>query len=95
MRFDVNFEFSPLKMTSKTHATVKCTSKLHIQNASVIDPLSGFRYLCQQLDYQVLCVIFLIASKIVESLRSYQEYPTKLVVDKQGEEFLIAALVKS
>jgi hypothetical protein len=27
------------KFTSKTHATVKRTSKLHIQNASVIDPL--------------------------------------------------------
>jgi hypothetical protein len=26
-------------MTLKTHATVKLTSKLHIQNASVIDPL--------------------------------------------------------
>jgi hypothetical protein len=27
-------------MTSKTHATVKRTPKLHIQIASVIDPLS-------------------------------------------------------
>jgi hypothetical protein len=37
--FDVNFEFSNLKMTLKTHATVKRTSKLHIQNAGVIDHL--------------------------------------------------------
>jgi hypothetical protein len=37
--FDVNFEFSTLKMTLKAHATVKRTYKLHIQNASVIDPL--------------------------------------------------------
>jgi hypothetical protein len=36
--FYVNFEFSNLKMTLKTHATVKRTSKLHIQNVSVIDP---------------------------------------------------------
>jgi hypothetical protein len=36
--FDDIFEFSTLKMTSKTHSTVKRTSKLHIQNASVIDP---------------------------------------------------------
>jgi hypothetical protein len=38
--------------------------------------------------------IFLIASKIGESLGSYQEYPAKLV-GKQREEFLIAAQVKS
>jgi hypothetical protein len=37
--FDVNCEFSTLKRTLKTHATVKRTSKLHIQNASVIHPL--------------------------------------------------------
>jgi hypothetical protein len=37
--FDVIFEFLTLKMTSKTHYTVKRTSKLHIQNAGVIDPL--------------------------------------------------------
>jgi hypothetical protein len=36
--FNVIFEFSTLKMTSKTHATVKRTSKLHIKNASVINP---------------------------------------------------------
>jgi hypothetical protein len=30
--------------------------------------LSGFRYLCQQLAYLVFCRIFLIASKIGESL---------------------------
>jgi hypothetical protein len=40
--FDVNFEFSTLKMTLKTHATVKRTSKLHIQNASVINPLEEY-----------------------------------------------------
>jgi hypothetical protein len=36
--FDVIFQFSTLKLTSKTHSTRKRTSKLHIQNASVIDP---------------------------------------------------------
>jgi hypothetical protein len=36
--FNVIFYFTTLKMTSKTHATVKRTSKLHIQNASVIAP---------------------------------------------------------
>jgi hypothetical protein len=36
--FDVIFEFSTLKITLKTHSTVKRTSKLHIQNASVINP---------------------------------------------------------
>jgi hypothetical protein len=36
--FDVIFEFSTLNMTLKTHATVKRTPKLHIQNASVIYP---------------------------------------------------------
>jgi hypothetical protein len=37
--FDVIFEFSTLKMmTLETHATVKRSPKLHIQNASVIDP---------------------------------------------------------
>jgi hypothetical protein len=36
--FDVILDFSTLKMTLKTHSTVKRTSKLHIQNASVIDP---------------------------------------------------------
>jgi hypothetical protein len=35
-----------------------------------------------------------MASKIAESLGSYQEYPFKLVV-KQVEKFMIAALVKS
>jgi hypothetical protein len=35
-----------------------------------------------------------IFSKICELLGSYQEYPAKSV-GKQGEEFLIAALVKS
>jgi hypothetical protein len=42
--FNVNFEFSTLKITLKTHATVKRTSKLHIQNASVIDPLCTLFY---------------------------------------------------
>jgi hypothetical protein len=36
--FDVIFKFSTQKMTSETHSTRKSTSKLHIQNASVIDP---------------------------------------------------------
>jgi hypothetical protein len=40
--FDVNFEFSIQKMTLKTHATVKRTSKLHIQNTSASN-----RPLCQ------------------------------------------------
>jgi hypothetical protein len=39
--FNVNFEFLTLKMTLKTHSTGKRTSKLHIQNASVIDPNQG------------------------------------------------------
>jgi hypothetical protein len=38
--FDVIFQFSTLKFSSKTHLTVKPTSKLHIQYVSVIDPLS-------------------------------------------------------
>jgi hypothetical protein len=49
----------------------------------VFRTLSGFRYLCQQLVYTVLSRIFLIASKIGELLRSYQEYPAKSV-GKQG-----------
>jgi hypothetical protein len=44
--------------------------------------------------YLVLGKIFMIARKIGESLRSYQEYPAKSV-GKQGEELPIAALVKS
>jgi hypothetical protein len=40
--------------------------------------------------YLVLSRIFLIAGKIGESLWSYQEYSAESV-DKQGEEFLIAA----
>jgi hypothetical protein len=56
--------------------------------------LSGFCYLCQQLAYLVFSRIFLIACKIGELLGNYQEYPAKSV-GKQGEEFLIAALVKS
>jgi hypothetical protein len=34
------FSVENSKMTSKTHSTLKRTSKLHIQNASVIDQLS-------------------------------------------------------
>jgi hypothetical protein len=60
----------------------------------VLRTLSGFCYLCQQLAYLVDSRIFLMNSKIGESLRSYQEYPAKSV-GKQGEEFPIAALVKS
>jgi hypothetical protein len=60
----------------------------------VIQTLSGFRYLCQQLAYLVLSRIFPIASQIDESLESYQDYSAKSV-GKQGGEFLIAALVKS
>jgi hypothetical protein len=37
--FYVIFSVEHSKFTSKTHTTVKRTSKLHIQNASVIDPL--------------------------------------------------------
>jgi hypothetical protein len=37
--FYVIFEFSSLKITLKTHSTVKRTPKLHTQNASVINPL--------------------------------------------------------
>jgi hypothetical protein len=36
--FNVIFSAESSKMTLKTHATVKRTPKLHIQNASVIDP---------------------------------------------------------
>jgi hypothetical protein len=36
--FNVIFSVEKLKMTLKTHATMKRTSKLHIQNASVINP---------------------------------------------------------
>jgi hypothetical protein len=53
----------------------------------------GICYPCQQLAYLGLCRIFLIARNIGDKLRSYQEYPAKLV-GKQGKEFLIAALVK-
>jgi hypothetical protein len=38
--FNAIFSVENSKMTSKTHVTVKRTSKLHIQNASVIDPLT-------------------------------------------------------
>jgi hypothetical protein len=48
----------------------------------------------KQFGYLVLSGMFLIASKICELLRSYQEYPAKSV-GKKREEFLIAALVKS
>jgi hypothetical protein len=37
MRFRHHFEFLTLKMTWKTHSTVKATSKLYLQNASAID----------------------------------------------------------
>jgi hypothetical protein len=60
----------------------------------VIRNLSGFRYLCQQLAYLVLSRIFIIASKIDESLGSYQEYPS-IALGKQAGKFLIATLVKS
>jgi hypothetical protein len=53
--------------------------KTHIENAPCNRP---FR------------MIFLIISKIGESLGSYQEYFAKSV-GKQGEEFLIVALVQS
>jgi hypothetical protein len=56
--------------------------------------LTGFCYLCQQLGYLVVSGIFLISSKVGELLWSYQEYPGKSV-GKQGEELLIATLVKS
>jgi hypothetical protein len=60
----------------------------------VIRTLSTCFYMCQQLAYLVLNRIFLQAGKIGELLRIYQEYPAKSV-GKQGEEFLIAAVVKS
>jgi hypothetical protein len=60
----------------------------------VIRTLSGFSYLCQQLAYLVFSRIYLIASKIGESLGSYQEYPAKSV-GKQEEELLMVALEKS
>jgi hypothetical protein len=45
--FNVIFEFSTMKITLKTQATVQRTSKLHIQNASVIDP-SNWHFTCAQ-----------------------------------------------
>jgi hypothetical protein len=51
--FNVIVCFEKLQMTSKTHLTVKRRSKLHIQNASVIDPL-GVDYTCV-LDAQFEC----------------------------------------
>jgi hypothetical protein len=40
--FNVIFSVKNSIMTSKTHAMVKHASKLHIQNASVIDPLTSY-----------------------------------------------------
>jgi hypothetical protein len=60
----------------------------------VIRNLSGYRYLCQQLAYLVLCRIFLKDSKIGLLLKSYQKYPAKSV-GKLGEEFLIVELERS
>jgi hypothetical protein len=37
--FDVIFGVENSKITTKTNSTRKCTFKLHIQNATVIDPL--------------------------------------------------------
>jgi hypothetical protein len=37
--FNFIFSVENYKMTSKTHAMVKRTLQLHIQNASLIDPL--------------------------------------------------------
>jgi hypothetical protein len=37
MRFQYHFQYRKLKNDIKTHATVKRTSKLNIQNASVIN----------------------------------------------------------
>jgi hypothetical protein len=73
------------------HELVNLWDRIH---QIVIIILSGFCYLCHKLAYLVYSRIFLIASKIVESLRCYQEYPVKSV-GKKGEEFLTAALVKS
>jgi hypothetical protein len=51
----------------------------------VIKTLSGFICLCLQLAYKFLSGIFLIASKLGESLlRSYQQYPAKSA-SKLGE----------
>jgi hypothetical protein len=61
--FDVSFEFLTLKITLKTHSTGKRTSKLHIQNASVINPL-------------VVCQEF---RKIADSLWSCREFPDNVI----------------
>jgi hypothetical protein len=42
--FDVIFEFLTLKMTYKTLSTGERTSKMHIQNASVINPYMGKKH---------------------------------------------------
>jgi hypothetical protein len=42
--FNVIFSVENSKMESKRHSTVKLTSKLHIQNASVIDPKRSQRH---------------------------------------------------
>jgi hypothetical protein len=54
--FDVIFSVKNSKIASKTHSTVKRTSKLHIQNVSVIDPL--------------MSIIFLEASYIISSSKT-------------------------
>jgi hypothetical protein len=54
-------------------------------NQIVIRTLAGFCYLCQQLAYLLVSRIFLVAGKIGESLRSYQEYPDKSVGKQGGE----------
>jgi hypothetical protein len=49
MRFQCHFQCQKLKNDVKTHSTVKHISKLHIQNASVIDPLTNsFAVICLQ-----------------------------------------------
>jgi hypothetical protein len=37
--FNIIYEFLTLKITPKTHSTEKRTSKQHIENATLIDPL--------------------------------------------------------
>jgi hypothetical protein len=83
---------SRLKLSSSLQSTViSLRDGIH---QIVSKSLVGVRYLCQQIGYLVASRIFLIAMEIGESLGSYQEYPAKSV-GKQGEELLIATLLKS
>jgi hypothetical protein len=52
------FEFSTLKMTLKTHSTVKPTYKLHIKNVSVITPKGDYLENTMSLPRSEVCASF-------------------------------------